>query len=38
MFAHVLTRRAVLFADTIVWIEELPSDLDYVFQLNLIHQ
>ena len=30
MLAHALARRAVLFADTEVWIEELPQDLEDV--------
>lgn len=34
--AHALSRRAVLSADTDVWIEELSNNLDDVFQLNLI--
>uniref|UniRef100_A0A7N2LAT9 RNase H type-1 domain-containing protein n=1 Tax=Quercus lobata TaxID=97700 RepID=A0A7N2LAT9_QUELO len=29
--AHSLARRAVLAADTNVWLEELPQDLDDVF-------
>ena len=29
--AHALARRAVLSANTDVWVEELPNDLDYVF-------
>ena len=33
--AHNLTRRAVLSADTNVWVEELPSELDVVFQSDL---
>ena len=33
--AHSLARRAVLTADTDVWVEELPSDLDDVFQNDL---
>ena len=33
--AHSLARRAVLTADTDVWVEELPSDLDDVFQNGL---
>ena len=28
-------RRAVLFADTVVWVEELPTDLEDVFQMDL---
>ena len=36
MLAHALARRAILFANTDVWVESLPSDLDSVFQLNLI--
>ena len=34
--AHTLTRRAVLFADTDVWLEDLPRDLDDVFQFDLL--
>ena len=30
MLAHALARRAVLSADTEVWIEELPQDLEDV--------
>ena len=30
--AHALVRRAVLSADTDVWVESLPSDLEDVFQ------
>ena len=30
MLAHALARRSVLFADTEVWIEELPQDLEDV--------
>ena len=30
MLAHALARRAVLFVDTEVWIEELPQDLENV--------
>ena len=33
--AHALARRAVLSANTDVWVESLPSDLDDVFQLDL---
>ena len=33
--AHSLARRPVLTADTDVWVEELPSDLDDVFQNDL---
>ena len=36
MLAHSLARRAVLSADTVVWVEELPSDLDDVFQMDLV--
>ena len=32
---HSLARRAVLITDTDVWVEELPSDLDDVFQNDL---
>ena len=31
-----LTRRAVLSVDTDVWVESLPSDLDIVFQSDLV--
>ena len=34
--AHALARRAVLSADTIVWVEELPTDLEDVFQMDLV--
>ena len=34
-YGQGLVRRAVLSADTNVWVEELPSDLKDVFQLNL---
>ena len=33
--AHSLARRAVLSANTDVWVEELLSELDAVFQLDL---
>jgi len=33
--AHGLARRAVLFAGTNVWVEELPSDLEDIFQSDL---
>ncbi|XP_030941915.1 uncharacterized protein LOC115966927 [Quercus lobata] len=33
--AHGLARRAVLAVDTDVWVEDLPSDLDDVFQTDL---
>lgn len=29
--AHALARQAVLFADTTVWVDDLPSDLNNVF-------
>ena len=32
--AHALARRAVSSADTDVWLEDLPQDLDDVFQLD----
>ena len=35
LLAHSLARKAVLTADTNVWVEELPSDLDDVFRKNL---
>ena len=31
MLAYELARRAVLFADTNVWVENLPSNFDVVF-------
>ena len=34
--AHALARRAVVSADTDVWVEELPLDLDDVFNLDLV--
>lgn len=34
--AHVLARRIILSADIDVWIESLPSYLDYVFQSDLV--
>ena len=34
-FAHVLARRAVSSADTDIWVEDLPVDLDDVFQSDL---
>ena len=33
--AHALARRAVVSADTDVWVKELPVDLDDVFNLDL---
>ena len=33
--AHALARRVVLSADTTVWVEELPTDLEDVFQSDL---
>ena len=33
--AHALARRAVLSADIDVWVEELPSNLEDVFQSDL---
>ena len=33
--AHALARRAILSADTNVWVESLPSDLEDVFQSDL---
>ena len=35
--AHSLTRRAILFADLDLWLEEIPPDLDDVFQ-KVSHQ
>ena len=34
--AHALARRAILSADTDVWLEDLPRDLDDVFQFELL--
>ena len=34
--AHGLARRVVLFADTNIWVEEMPSDLEDVFQSDLV--
>lgn len=34
--AHALVRRAVSFADTDVWLDDLPRDLDNVFQFDLL--
>ena len=34
--AHALARRAVISADTDVWVEDLPLDLDDVFNLDLV--
>lgn len=34
--AHALARRAVLVADTDVWVEELANDLEDVFQSDLV--
>ena len=36
ILAHTLARRAVLSANTDVWVESLPSDLDIVFQSDLV--
>ena len=33
--AHALARRAVLIANTKIWVEELPTNLDDVFQCDL---
>ena len=35
--ADFLVRRAVLFADLDIWVGDLPSKLDVVFQANLIY-
>ena len=35
MLAQALARRAVSSADYDVWVEELPSDLESVFQTNV---
>ena len=34
--AHALARRAVLSADIVEWVEELPTDLEDVFQMDLV--
>ena len=34
--AHALARKAVLSTDTVVWVEELPTDLEDVFQMDLV--
>ena len=34
--AHAFARRAILFADTDVWVEELPNDLDDVFHSDIV--
>ena len=34
MLGHALTRRVVL--SELLWVESLPSDLDYVFQPDLV--
>jgi len=34
--AHALARRVVVVADTDVWVESLPSDLEDVFQSDLV--
>ena len=36
--ANALVRRAVLFVDTTVWVEDLPSNLDDVFVFDLVHR
>lgn len=33
--AHTLVRRAVSFADLDVWVEEIPFDLEGVFQTDI---
>ena len=33
---HALARRAVVYADTEVWVEDLPSDLDDEFQSDIL--
>ena len=33
--AHNLAKKAVLFADLEVWVEDLPEDMDVVFQADL---
>jgi len=34
--AHSLTHKAILSADMDVWVEELPEDLEDVFQGDLV--
>ena len=36
MLAHTLTKRAVSSTDYDVWVEELHSDLEIVFQTDFI--
>ena len=36
MLAHALARKAVSSANCDVWVEELPSDLEDVFQTDFI--
>ena len=36
MLAHALARRAVSFADYDDWVEELTSNLESVFQIDLL--
>jgi len=33
--AHSLAKKAILSADLKVWVEDLPEDMDVVFQLDL---
>ena len=33
--AHSLAKKSVLFADLEVWVEDLPEDVDVVFQSDL---
>ena len=35
--AHALAQRVVLSADTVVWVEELPTDLEDVFQMDSVY-
>jgi len=35
--SHFPARRVVQFADLDIWIENLPTQLDYVFQVDLVH-
>ena len=35
--AHFLARMVVLFVDLDIWVEDLLSKLDVVFQTDLIH-
>ena len=35
--AHSFARRAVLSANLDIWVEDLPSELDAIFQADLVH-